>query len=276
MEYKINLPPRNFYKSVSANMRMEKRGQVAIFVIVAIIIVVAGILIYYFLPGARTFVSGDITPSVFLSECVSEELDSNIELLSSQGGYANPEGFILHEGDRVKYLCYTTEYYVPCIVQQPLILRHYERELEELTTTKAQSCTLDLREEYSRQGYEVSGGDNPIVNVDIVPDKIRILVNAPMTVRKGDETISYQNFDIERPSEVYDLLMIATSIIDFESTYGDTETTLYYQYYPNLVIGKDTLTDGTTVFEVRDVTTEESFKFASRSLAWPGGYGSDA
>ena len=44
----------------------EKRGQVAIFIIVAIVIVVSGILIYFLFPNVRTIVSGEIVPNRFL------------------------------------------------------------------------------------------------------------------------------------------------------------------------------------------------------------------
>ena len=74
-------------------------------------------------------------------------------------------------------------------------------------------------------------------------------------------------------SEMYGLLMIATSIIDYESTYGDSETSIFIQYYPSLIIEKTKLTDGSKIYVVRDVTTHESFTFASRGLSWPAGYG---
>ena len=72
---------------------------------------------------------------------------------------------------------------------------------------------------------------------------------------------------------MYDLIMTSVSIIDYESTYGDSETTLYMQYYPDLKIEKTKLSDGTTIYVLTNVISKESFTFASRSLAWPPGYG---
>ena len=83
----------------------------------------------------------------------------------------------------------------------------------------------------------------------------------------------WYDFEIELSSEIYFLLMTATSIVDFESTYGDSETRLYLLYYPNLVIEKNKLGDGSKIYKVREVTTKEEFIFASRSVAWPGGFG---
>ena len=113
------------------------------------------------------------------------------------------------------------------------------------------------------------------VNVEIIPGVIRVLVEAPMTVSRDEQTQSFRSFDVALESKMYDLLEISGSIIDFESTYGNTETMIYQLYYPDLNIYKDWRTEGSTIYTVKDVTTGEMFTFASRSLAWDGGYGID-
>jgi hypothetical protein len=178
----------------------------------------------------------------------------------------------LYKGSNVKYLCYNAQYNLPCHVQQPMILGHFEEELRVIVQAKAQEALRDMENEFESRGYDVTSGGIDSVSVEIVPEKIRIRINAPMSVSK-EGTQSYERFNFEYSSKMYDLLMIATSIVDFESTYGDAETTLYTQYYPTIRILKDQLGDGTTVYTVSDVETEETFRFASRSVAWPGGYG---
>ncbi len=255
---------------------MEKRGQIAIFVIIAIVVVVGGILIYFLVPGVRTALIGEVVPSSFIKNCVEEEVKQGIEILSKQGGYENPEGYILFRGNRVKYLCYTSQYFLPCGVQQPLIKRQFEQELKRMIEQKSDECVQELKAEYESRGFSVSGLQDSEAKVEIIPENVRVVVQAPMTLVKGETTQSFSSFNVEIPSKIYNLILIATSIVDFESTYGDTETTLYYRYYPNLVIDKNKLGDGTTVYIVGDVTTSEKFAFASRSLAWPGGYGLQA
>ena len=71
---------------------------------------------------------------------------------------------------------------------------------------------------------------------------------------------------------MYDLLLIAESIVQFESTLGDSETTDYLNYYPDLSISKIKLGDGSKVYTLKDVVTNEQFRFATRSLVWPAGY----
>ena len=256
--------------------KIGKRGQVAIFVIVGLVIIAAGVLVYFFVPEVRNVISGEISPNSFVSSCLEEEINNGIELLSKQGGYANPEGYIMHQGNKIKYLCYTAQYHQLCMVQQPRLVSHFEQELSEIVKRKAEECASELRRSYQSRGYSVSGESNVDVNTSIVQDKIVINVNAPMVASKGELTQSFTAFSIERRSKIYSLLMTAVSIIDFESTYGDSETLTYVNYYPNLIMYKFKLGDGTTVYTVGDATTGEEFTFASRSLAWPGGYGTEA
>ncbi|MBI2452479.1 hypothetical protein HYV50_05415 [Candidatus Pacearchaeota archaeon] len=256
-------------------MGSDKRGQVAIFVIIAIVIVVAGILIYYLFPDVRSVISGEIDPTIFIQSCVGEEFKSQIKTLAEQGGYANPEGYILYEDKKAKYLCYTSEYYLPCRVQQPLINENFENELNNAIKNKIDSCFNEMRGEFEDRGYEVSG-DISGSDVKIVPNKIQLAMNGKFGATKGEETKTFNEVNYEIPSKMYNLVMIATSIVDFESSLGNTETSLYVGNYPDIIIQKTKLTDGSTVYTVKDATTNEEFTFASRSLAWPGGYGIEA
>ena len=103
------------------------------------------------------------------------------------------------------------------------------------------------------------------------PGEIVVDFSYPISITK-EETQSFQKFAFSRKSEMYDLLLIATSIVQFESSLGDAETLLYSQYYPDLNIEK-IKTNGDTIYTVKNVVTKESFRFATRSLVWPPGYG---
>ncbi len=250
---------------------MNKRGQVVIFVIVAIAIV--GVLAAVFLfPRVREGVTGtEFSPNSFLSDCVAPEVERGVSLLAMQGGYAEPEGFILNDGVKIKYLCYSAKNYEPCAVQQPMIKNNFEAELGRIVTPAAEQCVRNLKSEYEKRGYSVSASAVD-TQLSIIPGKIRVDFLAPMTITR-DSTETFRGFDVELKSEMYDLLMTSQSIVDFESEFGDSETTLYLQYYPDLKIDKTKLDDGSTIYKLSNVVTKEEFTFASRSVAWPAGYG---
>ncbi|MBM3232371.1 hypothetical protein FJZ21_03285 [Candidatus Pacearchaeota archaeon] len=248
-------------------MLKERSGQVTIFVILALIVVAVVIVIFAF-PSANVF-SSEVNPSSYLRSCIEPEINIIKDILSDQGGYSTPDNYAMYQDLKLQYLCYTSQYYVPCSVQQPLLLKHMQDEVKKYIEPRAKQCFEDLKDQYESRGYEVSAGQSQI-SVGIVPGNIIVEFIAPMTLRKEDVQ-TFDKFAIGVNSEWYDLINIATNIIQYESTFGDSETSLYISYYPDLIIEKTRRDDGSTIYKLSDVTTEERFAFATRSLVWPQG-----
>ena len=245
----------------------NKKGQVTIFVILAIIIVAVVIVIFAF-PQVNVF-SSSVNPSSYLRSCIEPEINVIKDRLSVQGGYSNPTNYALYKGLKLQYLCYTSEFYVPCSVQQPLLVSYIEKEMKRHIEPRAKQCLEDLKDQYERRGYEVKSGASAI-NVSVVSEKIIVEFLAPLTVSKA-ETQTFQKFAVGVDSKWYNLLITSINIIQYESIYGDSETGLYMSYYPNLKIEKTRRDDGSTIYQLSDVTTEDTFAFATRSLVWPQG-----
>jgi len=250
---------------------MNKRGQMAIFIIVALVIIGIILAVYYY-PRISPVITTEAQPMQYLQDCISPQATSTIELLAQQGGDENPTGFITYNGTKVKYLCYSSEYYKTCVIQQPLLMSHFSDEVSRILTPKLNSCAQTMKDYYTSRGYSITMGEIKST-VTLAPGKVRIIYSTPMTLTKNDVTRKFDKFDVEINSQIYDLLSIATSVVDYEATYGDSETTTYMQYYPNLRIDKIKLEDGVKIYKLTDVTTEDSFTFATRSLVWPPGYG---
>ncbi len=246
---------------------VDRKGQVTIFVILALIIVAVVIVIVAF-PQVNFF-STSINPSSYLKTCIEPEVEIIKEKLSLQGGYPNPDNYVNYNGQKFQYLCYTSEFFTPCLVQQPLLLRHVENEMKKHIEPRSKQCFEDLKSQYERRGYEVRSGSSQI-NVSVVPEKIRVEFNAPMTLIKED-TQTFQKFAIAVDSNWYYLINTAVNIIQYESIFGDSETGLYISYYPNLKIEKTRRDDGSTIYQLSDVISEDKFAFATRSLVWPQG-----
>jgi hypothetical protein len=260
---------RKNYKDFSAFLSMRNRGQVAIFVILAIVIVGIIVILYLF-PGANIFVSQDLNPSSFLRDCIEPSVEEIVPVLALQGGYSQPDHFVTYQGNEIQYLCYTDQNYKPCIVQQPLLKRHFEEEIKNYVEPRARECVNELKDSYERRGFRVTSSPGDI-NVSFIPGSLVVDFLSPMTISK-ESSQTFRKFAVSVDSELYDLLLTSTSIIQFESTLGDSETTLYLQYYPDLKIEK-IKRDSDTIYIVSDVVSGDSFRFATRSLVWPQGYG---
>jgi len=250
--------------------RMEKRGQLTIFIIIGIMIVALGVLIFFLFPKIKTGLGiSTNNPNVFIQNCMEEEVESVVNTLSSQGGSMNPENYILYQNEEIEYLCYTNEYYLPCIMQQPLLKQHIESEIKNAIENKKSECLSSLKKNFESQGYTVSitGGET---KVELLPERIKTTFENDLSLTK-DETERYEDLSIVLNNNLYELMTIASSILNMEARYGDSETTIYMNYYHDLKVEKLKQTDGSTVYILTNRDTNDKFQFASRSVAWPPG-----
>ena len=106
---KRDFDSKNYKEKYSIDF-MNKRGQIAIFVIVAVMIV-AVVLVVFLNPGGKIGISRDVNPSSYLSNCIEPKVEETIEILSRQGGYMVPENYVLYQNEKIQYLCYTNKQY---------------------------------------------------------------------------------------------------------------------------------------------------------------------
>ena len=259
---------RKHYKLLYADLDMiNKRGQITIAVIIAIAIVGIVLVIFLF-PGVNLFVS-DVNPSSFLRKCIEPEVRDTLDVITRQGGYSQPTNYITYEGDGIQFLCYTSDNYLPCVVQQPLLKQHMEQEIKDRVSPVAVQCIRDLEEQYEKQGYTVERSPGEL-NVSFVPGNLVVEFLSPISVSK-ETTQEFRKFAVNINSEMYELIFIAQNIIAYESEFGDSEITLYVQLFPDIKVEK-IKREGDTIYKLTNVVTDDRFTFASRSLVWPPGY----
>ncbi len=253
---------------------VNKRGQLTIFVILAIIIFVLGILLYMFYPEVSGFFGGgEENPTRFIQSCIDEndKFEKVVQTISLQGGSMNPQHYVFYKNTNIEYLCYTNEDYNTCVVQQPMLDSHIESEIEKELSDEVDVCFDKLEDSFKKRGYIVNL-KRGINDVELLPDKIVFTFNNSLTLTKQD-TKEYGSFVITLNNNLYELVSMANSIISSETVYGDAETTTYMNYYHDKKVEKTKLSDGTAVYVISERNTGNKFQFASRSLTWPPGYG---
>jgi hypothetical protein len=242
----------------------QRRGQLTLFIILSIILVVVIIVLFFWV---RPDVSFSRTSQLNFEGCVVDATRQSITELSLTGGENDPEFYYEYEGERVPYYCYTSEVYKTCIVQRPLVKQFFEKELIKHLTPKVNLCYQNSIDELRDLGYNVTSGDIQL-NLTIIPERITIDVNAPTTIA-GQRFTSYK---MSINSNMYEVLFVATSILQYESSYGDSPISELMYYYPDLIVDKVRRGDATKVYVITDKATEDKFQFASKSLVWPAGY----
>jgi len=270
--YKEKIPKKDMFVEGG-----NKKAQVTIFVILAIVLV-AAIVIFFAVSdygrGLIDRVSGqefDVEGS--LIQCIdsSEIIDNGIKIVLSQGGSLDPKLYYLYNNTKLRYLCFTNDNYVTCINQEPLLIQHVESEINKAIKPGVESCIDNLNKQLENRGYKVQAGKLNI-SVDLIPDNILVKINYPISIERAEQSKSFDGFNIKKKSKAYHLISLSTSILNYEARYGDSETTVYMVLYPKTKVEKLKQGDGTKVYRVSNRDTKEVFSFATRSLVFPPGY----
>lgn len=265
-------------------INLGKRGQVTIFVLIGVAIVAAVMSFFLF----ATDVGRNINPLITTRyesveeireafiECVKENdiLDDKLEEILMQGGVRNPESHHRFNGVDIQYLCYTNRNLYPCSMNIPFPYKKIAEELEGYIEPEMESCVNKMIQNFERVDYQVVYLGEYNYEVKLIPDKILISTNVPLSINRKDRgaVLFDEKIEIEKQSGVYVMSMIATSILNYEARYGDADTNPYMLVYPNFGIEKRLRDDGTKIYTVYDRTTEERFSFAVRSWIKPPGY----
>lgn len=249
-----------------------KRGQVTIFIILAVLIVAVVGLIYTFYPKIKsTFISELKNPNAFIEDCIEEDLQAATEMVMTQGGSFDPQNYFQYKGDKIEYLCYTNEYYRTCTMQQPMLKEHIEDQIGDSISAKADQCFDELKRSYETQGYKVTLTKRDS-SVELLPKRIMMVFNNTLTLQKGDNVENYEDMKVYYENDLYEFVSIVISILSSETSFGDTEVTTYMNLYRDLKVEKLKQSDGTKIFILTDLTNDNKFQFATRGIAWPAGY----
>lgn len=251
-----------------------KKSQVTIFIIIALVIVAVIAVLFY--PKFKNFfvpqTPGELIPKICLENAAKESLN----LTMSLGGKIKPELYFRYNNKTINYLCYTSQWYKTCTMQTPFLKQAIESEVNTNFKQKTINCITEMENQLKSQGYNVKITGSKAGNLNINPDgKVRILFNMTMALQKGDlpiQVIPAQRFQTEFDSKSYELIMISSSILNYEARFGDSTPEIFATYYPSLRIEKKKQDDGTKVYILTDRDTNEQLVFATRSLAWPPGY----
>ncbi|MDE1848922.1 MAG: hypothetical protein KGH55_02730 [Nanoarchaeota archaeon] len=255
----------------------SRRGQVTVFILLGIIIVSVAAVIYFLYPQIKSTFGIVTDPQSYIQTCMQDKINEVVKEVSLQGGSVNPGHFILYYNSDlgrsypVEYLCYTNKDSQPCTMQQPLLQPHIESEIANGIKSTADTCFSNLQKSYQNRGYTASLIPGNIT-VELIPNQIKVTFNDQLTLTRGN-TQRYTEFNMFVNSNLYELSGIANSILQWEVQYGDANTPLFMMYYTHLLMEKKLQTDGTKVYILTDLDTGEKFQFATRSYAWPPGYG---
>jgi hypothetical protein len=249
----------------------NKRGQITIFIIIGIIIVVIALFFFLVFPKIKYSIESKKSAQGYMQTCIEDTLKDNVKKISLQGGSLNPTLFSTYDNVNIRNLCYSAEYCKLGTLQEPQLEPAIEREIKNSIEQEVESCFESMKNSYEKKGYsaDLKNGE---VNVNILPQQISVDLNASLTLEKGSAE-KYDSFVVVLNNNLYELIAIANNILEREATVGDTDVTLYMDIYPQIQVKKRSMSDGTKIYLIIDRNTQDKFQIASRSLVLsPSGY----
>lgn len=249
-----------------------KRGQVTIFIILGIVIVVATALIF-FLTGETKPKPDKINlenPTAYIQSCAKEAIEPSLELVLEHGGVISPSLGIRYMNVTHNYLCYNSGDYNPCVVQIPMLRERTESELTKDSLPRIKECFVNLKKELEKKHYTIDEGSLNY-KVKIVPNEVLLEIKKDLSITKEDKTQTYSDFSVGKLTKLSSLIDVAMDIVKQETLYCAFVLDSYMLTYPQFKISK-TRYEGSSIYHVTQRDSNETFKLAIRGCHFPQGF----
>lgn len=205
-------------------MESKKRGQLTLFMILGIILVIAIILVIVLRERLTIFLPERIVPTEtsaiqrFIEGCAESVAQEGLAILGAQGGYiwlppninSNPLAFI-DTGIKVPFWQYQTENRIP---PHELMQAHLNRYVSENLRT----CLADL-EDFKKQYNIIEKGD--ITTETTITDQlVAFTITYPIDIvnKEGTKITEINQFRVESPIRLKHAYEVARSIMETEAS----------------------------------------------------------
>ena len=212
---------------------INKRGQVTIFIIIAIVIIGATVGYFVFKDSIKiSNIPTNIEPvyTSFLS-CLEEDISVGIDVIESQAGYITLPDFepgssympfsnqLDFLGNPVPYWYYVSGNNIQ--KEQVPSISNMEGQLGEFIEDKINACRLDS---YYDKGFEITKGE-PKVKVDIKDNEVEVNLDMDLNIEKANDTALIRDHKVIVKSKLGKLYNSAKKI------YENEQKTLFLENY---------------------------------------------
>ncbi len=220
---------------------MTRRGQMTVFVIIAIAIVAA--VVIYFIARGELGISG-ISPELqpvfdYYEGCINQEAKAAIELAQSQGGFVNIENYApgseyAPTSSQLNFLGFPVPYWYYVsgngLIKENVPLKSdIEEEIAEYVEEKINDCDFDS---FYAQGFSIEINDAD-AEVNIEDENVNIAIDSDLVVSKGEDSARKSVHETDIDSKLGKFYDLAIKIYEKERTeavldsYGEDVLRLY-------------------------------------------------
>lgn len=264
----------NKLKQESDMPRKNKKAQITIYILIAILFISMIFLIVFLRKEPTIDAHSEFNPNYYIEKCARDYTKEAVDIMLPQGGYITPENYKLYDSNKAAYLCYNKNYYQPCINQIPLYIQDLENEIKNYIQPKIESCFFSLKQELEKRHYIIALDSPMSIDIELVPQAVKIEIKRTFSLSKGEETQKYEEFETRIQSPIYELANVAREIVNQEAKYCNFDYVHYSVFYPKFDIKKMAVgssTDSSKIYIVEDKATGKKLYLAIRSCAIPPG-----
>ncbi len=211
-----------FYRGCS--FFKSKKGQVAIFIILAILIVALSVLFFVFKDALFKNKQTSEVSSIYNSfvTCLRGDLAQGVNVIESQGGYIYLPDYekgseympfssqLDFLGNPIPYWYYVSGNNIQ--KEQVPSKKDMQQELERFINTHARGCLFD---EYYSQGYNIVMG-NPDASITILDNKVSLDLKMDFSIKRGEESFVAREHKITLNSQLGSLYDSAIKVYEEE------------------------------------------------------------
>jgi hypothetical protein len=251
---------------------INSKGQVTIFVIIALLVVaVIGVLIFINRESVTLREQNFDDPSVYLTTCLKDRAKFIIDSMLTNGGLTTINDSILYNTHEVYYLCKNINNFEPCVNQYPLYVSQMNRNFNNLIQADAQICFDNLKQELADRNYNVDSG--PVkVESELKPDVVQITFNGELTLSKGGISQKFDRVDTYIPTKLQSIGFVVNEIVAQEAKWCYFSNDGFMTLYPEYNIGVYLMEDSTKIYTVKNKKSSETIEFATRGCVLPAGW----
>lgn len=247
-----------------------KKGQVTLFVILGIILVGAiSAFFFFYKPDINLFRSSTSDPASFLTSCIEDSIKlSEKEFFDSDTMTLNTTLLYNHNRQIMPFLCYSSEFYQPCIPQNPLFIESIRRNMENKASRELSRCILTLKEDFEKRGYNFQYSS---FNLELIFNEhdISYDFDTEISISKGEEVVLISNRDGLYYSVLPKLVRTAQTIVNYETTFCEFNPMTWQAFNRDVAIQRFRAGDQTKVYFLK--SGDHEIKFAIRTCVMPAG-----
>jgi hypothetical protein len=255
----------------------DKKSQITIFVIIAIILV-ASVIFVFTLRGKilpQIFPSSDIPGQI--EKCAKDATNEAEKEVISHGGFLESSfagsidngNYLMFNTKKISMLCYTGEDYELCVNEHPVLNKEIENQIYMYIKPKIENCFSNIEKQYRNYDYK-QGTLN--LSIKLAPKQILIKINKKISYVKSDNTVVYENFNNAINSPLYDFVFLANQIINQEVSCKCGKETCNADLIKlnrdnrDFEITKPVYTgNGEEIYVINEISSEKKFNFAIRN-----------